>query len=119
MYLLVLVLDKAYHLDQVLAKFPEIGITGATILDSMGVGGATLFGTDAPVIANLQQIFDNDRVTFNHTVISVVESKDILDKAVREISAIVNGFDKPNTGIMFTVKLDEVFGFKKKSPGIP
>jgi nitrogen regulatory protein P-II 1 len=114
MYLLMVILDKAYHLDQILAKFPEIGITGATIIESMGVGAGTLFGTDAPVIANLRQIFDNDRLTFNHTLISVIEDEQVLNNAMREIADIVGGFDKPNTGIMFSVKLDQVFGFKQK-----
>jgi len=111
MYLLVMILDKASDLQNVLEKFREIGITGATVFDSVGVGRHTLYGTDLPIIASLKRIFDPSQRVYNHTLFSIIKEKETVEKALRAAQEVCGDFTRPDVGIMFTVKLDEVIGF--------
>ena len=111
MYLLVVILDKTSDLEKVIGKFTEIGVPGATVIDTMGIGKNTLIASDAPVIASLRRIFEKDMTVYNHMVLSVIDDKSVLDAAAAAVVEIVGGFDKPDTGIMFTIKLDQVYGF--------
>ena len=52
--LMVVVLNKEEYLDEVLSGFVEIGIGGATILDSTGMG--RILTQDIPIFAGLQGI---------------------------------------------------------------
>jgi nitrogen regulatory protein PII len=113
MYLLVVILDKSYILDKIIAKLTDLGVTGATIFDSMGLGQTKLYGSDAPIIASIRRVLESKHLTYNHTILSVIETQETLDAVVEAISDIVGGFDKPDTGILFTLKLDRVVGYTK------
>ena len=111
MYLLVIILDKASNLEQIIGKWHEIGVTGATIFDSVGVGRTTLYGTSAPVIASLRRIFDPDKSTYNHTLMSIIRTEETLQKAIQAAQEVCGDFQAPDTGILFTIKLERVIGF--------
>ena len=113
MYLLVVILDKSYILDKIIAKLTDLGVTGATIFDSMGLGQTKLYGSDAPIIASIRRVLETKKMTYNHTILTVIETQETLDAAVKAISDIVGGFDKPDTGILFTLELDRVVGYTK------
>lgn len=107
----MIVLDKASDMERVIERWREIGVTGATVLPSLGVGSTTLYGTDAPVIANLRRIFEADSRTYNHTMLSVIKTEQTLKDAIKVAEDTCGDFKKPNVGIMFTVKIDNVIGF--------
>lgn len=111
MYLLVIILDKASRLEQILAKWHDIGVTGATVFDSVGVGRSTLYGTSAPVIASLKRIFDPERSTYNHTLMSIIRTKKTLEEAIEAAQEVCGSFEEPDTGILFTIELERVIGF--------
>lgn len=110
MHLLVLILDKTSDLEKVIPKWKEIGITGATIYDSIGIGKNTLYGSSIPIIASLSKIFDSDSRTYNHTVLTVLETEETLDQAIKAAEDVCGDFTKSDVGIMFSVKLDRVIG---------
>ncbi|HDS30616.1 MAG TPA: hypothetical protein ENN67_06170 [Firmicutes bacterium] len=112
MHLLVIILDKAVNLERILEKWKELGITGATIFDSIGVGRSTLYGTDAPIIANLKRIFEPEHSTYNHTLVSVIKSDETLEEAMNAANEICGDFTKPDVGVMFSIKLDRVYGLR-------
>jgi len=111
MYLLIIILDKARDLENILEKFREIEVTGATVYNSIGVGRNTLYGTDLPMIASLRRIFDPDEKTYNKTLISVIKKKETLDSAIKLAQEVCGDFDEPDVGIMFWLNLDGVIGF--------
>ncbi len=111
MYLLVVILDKAEDMQNVLERFHQIGVTGATIFDSVGIGRSTLYSTNMPIIASLKRVFDPDSRTYNHTLISVMRKRETVEAAIKAAREVCGDFDKPDVGIMFTVKLEEVIGF--------
>jgi hypothetical protein len=111
MYLLVLILDKTKDFENLIPKWKEIGITGVTIFDSIGIGKNTLYESNIPIIASLAKIFDSDTRKYNHTLLSVMESEEMLLKAIKAVEDVCGDFTQPDVGIMFSIKLDRVIGF--------
>ncbi|MCK4720037.1 hypothetical protein KAU08_05240 [bacterium] len=111
MHLLVIILDKTGDLENLVHKFRDIGITGLTIFDSIGIGKTSLYGGGVPIIASLSRIFDSDTKTYNHTVFSVIRKEETLKQAIQVVEEVCGDFMKPDVGILFTIKLDSVIGF--------
>ena len=104
MYVLFVVLNKTECLSEILRKMKEIGITGATIVDSVGAGRLRRsIGKEIPLIAGLMKALDTD-IANNKTLFTVVESRQKLDSVMDEREKICGGdMSKPDTGIMFEV----------------
>jgi nitrogen regulatory protein PII len=110
MELLVLVIGQEDKLDSILAGFVEIGITGATIIESSGM--ARKLSEDAaaaPVFAGLQELLARSRPQ-SKTVFSVVETPEKLDAAVEMIQDICGDMTSPGTGIVFTLPVSRAVG---------
>lgn len=110
MHLLVVILEKATDLEKIITKFREIGVMGATLFDSRGIGRTTLYGTDAPIISSLKRIFEGDAV-YNHTMISVIKTEETLNQAIKAVADVCGDMNLPDKGILFTIKLEHVVGF--------
>jgi len=107
MELLVCVVNREKHLDRILAGFVDIGIRGATVLNSEGM--ASHLGDGVPVLANLQALLERSR-PHNATVFSVIDDTDKVAAAVELISETCGGIDSPATGFVFTIPVSRVFG---------
>lgn len=108
MKLLVLFLNKVEKLEEVLEGYVEIGITGATVLDSVGMGH--ILCEEVPIFAGLRFMFAGAK-PHNKTIISVIkDSKE--DEAIGLLKKILGDLNKPGTGIVFTFTLDRVEGLK-------
>lgn len=106
MYALFVVLNKAEYLNEILKKMKSIGITGATIVDSVGAGRLRRsIGKEIPLIGGFMKSLDTD-IANNKTLFTVVENKEKLDSVMDEIEKICGGdMSKPDTGIMFAVPI--------------
>lgn len=110
MELLVLVISQEEKLESILAGFVEIGITGATIIESRGM--ARQLSEDsatAPVFAGLQELLAGSRPQ-SKTVFSVVETQEKLQAAVEMIQEQCGDMTNPGTGILFTVPVGRAVG---------
>lgn len=107
MELLVCVVNREKHLDRILAGFLELGIRGATVLNSEGM--AHHVGDGLPVLADLQSVLERTR-PYNATVFSVIDDPDLVTGAAALISDVCGGIESPGTGIVFTVPVSRVFG---------
>jgi nitrogen regulatory protein PII len=108
MKLLVLFLNKVEKLEEVLEGYVEIGITGATVLDSVGMGH--ILCEEVPIFAGLRFMFAGAK-PHNKTVISVIKDEK-EEEAFRVLEKILGDLNKPGTGIVFTFALDRVEGLK-------
>lgn len=104
--LLVAVVNDETKLDEVLAGFLDLGITGATVLHSEGMG--RVLSQDIPIFAGLQSLVATARPQ-NRMILSVV-AKSKVDAAVKLLQDVSGGLDAPGTGIAFTLPVDAVFG---------
>lgn len=107
MQVLVIVLNKTERLDDILEAFVDIGIEGATIFDSMGMG--RLLSGEVPLFAGLREMINGGRA-YSKTIFAVIADETKLMLAINRISEIMDGFSKPDTGLLFTLPVGLVRG---------
>ena len=106
MKLLIAVLNEPEKLDEVLAGFLELGITGATIIPSQGMG--RVLSHDIPIFAGLQTLISRSRPQ-NRTIFSVI-AEDKVDPAIALLQDVCGDLDDPATGIVFVTAVERVVG---------
>ena len=106
MQLFVAVINDPQKLDEILAGLLALGIRGATVITSEGMG-MRLAG-DIPLFARLQIPIARARAE-NRTIFSVVHD-DRVDAVMELLQRICGDLSDPMTGIAFTVPLDRVVG---------
>lgn len=108
MKLLVLILNKVEKLEEVLEGFLEVGVTGATIIDSIGMGH--VISEEVPIFAGLRFMFAGAK-PHNKMIVSVItDNKE--DPVIKVLKKILGDLGQPGTGIVFTMPLDRVEGLK-------
>jgi hypothetical protein len=108
MKLAVLILNKEEELETLLEGYIEIGISGATIIDSMGMGH--ILSSDVPIFAGLRFMFAGSR-PYNKTILSVIKDEKV--EPLKELAVKILGpMDKGGSGILFFLDLSEVVGLK-------
>jgi nitrogen regulatory protein PII len=113
MQLLIAVINHVEQVDDILAGFVELGITGATILDSEGMG--RVLSHDVPIFAGLRSLTARSRPS-NQTVFSVIED-DKVDAAIALIQEVCGDLEAPGAGIVFTLPLTRVVGLAPELDG--
>ncbi len=107
MQLLVAVINQPEALDDVLSGFLELGITGATILNSEGM--AHVLTHDIPLFAGIQTLISRSR-TQNYTIFSVIEEPEKVEAAFALIQDICGNLEEPGTGLVFTIPVSRATG---------
>lgn len=108
MKLLVLILNKVEYLDTILTAFVEVGITGATIVETEGMGRTLAY--EVPLFAGLRKsLCISD---YNKTIFTIVHDDKILDNALKILEEIID-FDTPGSCILFVVPLLMVKGLNE------
>jgi nitrogen regulatory protein P-II 1 len=107
--LFVYILNQPEKLEEIMSGFVEIGITGATIVDSVGMG--RILSRDVPIFAGFQSLLSGSR-PYNKTIISVVDDDEKVERALRLIEELCGSFEDAGAGIAFTLPLDRVHGLK-------
>ncbi len=108
MKLLVLILNKVETLEPLLARFTDLQINGATILNSTGMARALSDYMDDSFLGSLRAILDPDRDE-NKTILTVLRDEQV-PSAVEAIEDVVGDLSQPDTGIIFTVPVDFIKG---------
>ncbi|UNC92600.1 P-II family nitrogen regulator [Candidatus Contubernalis alkaliaceticus] len=106
MKLLVLVLNKTDELNELLEGFIDIGIRGATVIDSTGMG--RILSNHVPLFGGLSHLFSGERPA-NKVIFSIIHECH-LQEAINLVKRVVGEFKEPGTGIIFTLDVDNVFG---------
>jgi len=111
MKLLVLILNKVEKLEEVLEGFLEAGVTGATIIDSIGMGH--VISEEVPIFAGLRFMFAGAK-PHNKMIFSVI-TDDKEEPVFTVLKKILGDLGQPGTGIAFTIPLDRVEGLKPET----
>jgi len=104
--LLVAVINEPEKLDEILSGFLELGVTGATILNSEGMG--RLLSHDIPIFAGLQTLLSGSRPQ-NRMIFSVVPDP-LVDPALELLQEVCGNLASPATGIAFVLPVERVVG---------
>jgi nitrogen regulatory protein P-II 1 len=114
MYLLVSVLEETEKLTDIMEGFAKIGITGSTVLDSIGMGRVLMRArASLPVMEQINKVI-TDLQSSNKTIMTVVQSKDILDHAIRIVKSLCGNLCEPGKGILFALPLAIVEGLPEE-----
>lgn len=107
MQLLIAVINQEDKLDDILAGFLELGITGATVIRSEGMG--RVLSHDIPIFAGLQTLISRSRPQ-NQTIFSVINEPEKVAGAISLLQEICGDLNDPATGIVFTLPVNTVVG---------
>lgn len=109
MQVFFLVINKVSLVDELLKEFASIGIHGATIIDSTGMGRALMNSEEEiPIFANLRMLL-NEAKPYNKTIFAVLEDEQV-PQAAEAVRKVVGDFSNPDMGIMFTVPIHYLGG---------
>jgi nitrogen regulatory protein P-II 1 len=106
MQLLVAVINHEELVDDILAGFLDLGITGATIIESKGMG--RVLSREVPIFAGLRALAATSRPA-NRTIFCLADDPKIM-AAIALIQEVCGSLDEPGAGIVFTVPVDRVVG---------
>jgi len=108
MQLAILILNKEELLEEFLEGLLEIGISGATIIDSIGMGH--ILSTEVPIFAGLKFMFNGSR-PYNKTIFTAIKDEKI--KPLKELTEKTLGpLNENGNGILFFIPLSDVIGLK-------
>ncbi len=111
MQLLVIVIEREEHLRPILDEFFEAKLPGATVLDSMGLGH--MIADHIPLFSHFAELSKGD-VIHNKTIFTVIEEEEELEQAIEIVERIAGDLREPETGMLFTLPVNRVRGFKRR-----
>lgn len=107
MELLIAVINDPHKIEEIMEAFLEIGITGATIIDSFGMG--KVISQDIPIFAGFRNLLAGS-TSSNKTIFSVIKEREKVESAFKSLQKICGNLQSPSTGIAFTIPLNKVQG---------
>lgn len=108
MQLLIAVVNEE-KTEELLAGFLELGVTGATVLQSEGMG--RLLASEVPIFAGLETL--RRARPRNHTLFSVMADEQV-ERVIALVRELCGDLDGPSTGIVFTVPVSRVEGLSRE-----
>lgn len=116
MQMLVLVLNKTECLEELLERFVQINVKGATIIDSTGMARALSDGENTgTILGSLRYLIDPERQQ-SKTIFCIVKDE-LVDCIRKVVDDVTGGLDRPDTGILFslpTLFVDGIHPGRKK-----
>lgn len=116
MYMILFVLHDAEKLEPVLDAWEQAGVSGVTILTSVGMASAKeAWGLreDIPLIPRLEDFLDRVETT-NRTFFTIIDQDDALvERILKATEDIVGDLDMPQTGIMAVLPVARVKGLHR------
>ncbi|BAI81193.1 conserved hypothetical protein [Deferribacter desulfuricans SSM1] len=108
MKLVFIVINKTELLEEVLEYMVEVGVTGGTVFDSVGMGKILVY--DIPIFAAFKELMIGSKAS-NKTVMTTVPD-DLLDDFIEGIDKILH-FDEPGSGVLFAIDIYKSRGLSK------
>ncbi|MFC2046373.1 CBS domain-containing protein [Chloroflexota bacterium] len=113
-HLLIVILDDLRLMPDLLRTWKEIGVPGATILESAGAYRTSTWLSRVGLGA-LDRLFEAEEVR-RRTLLVAIESDELLAQAIAEAERVVGGFDRPDTGLLLVLPVAQVRGLHKVQP---
>ena len=110
MKLAIIFLNRIELLEDLLTAFLEIGVSGATVLDSVGMG--RIISENIPIFAGLRDAFTGSSPS-NKTILTYVEDE-MIEKIAEAVKEICEDLEEPSSGFMISVPVDKVFDMREE-----
>lgn len=114
MKLLFFIFNRPDKLDDLLAEFTKYKISGATVVESMGmvhILNSFYDEDEIPFLGAVRAYLKSDREK-NNLILAALEDDKVQD-AVQAIENVIGDLNKRDTGVIFTVPIDFVKGLYK------
>ncbi len=102
MYLLIAVINNEALLDDLITGWLDIGITGATVLESTDC--VQLISTHIPIFAGFRSLTGGG-MHHNKTLVAAVHTRALLDEAVAYLEALCRRTEASHQGVYFVAPL--------------
>lgn len=106
MKLLFAVINDPNQVDDILAGFIELGVRGATILKSEGMG--SVLSHEIPIFAGLETLLSKSRPQ-NRTIVSILTDEQV-EPVLQHLQKVCGDLERPGKGIATILDLDQVVG---------
>lgn len=116
-YMLVVILHDLSRLPALLAAWKRVGVPGVTILHSVG-GDQAENWLNKIGLGGIGRLFDHENI-HQRTLMSVISDEALLEKAIAEADQVVDGFDRPHSGILFALPVSHALGIRKRGYTLP
>lgn len=115
MQILFIVLNDLSFMDKILAKFLELKVRGATLIDSQGMAAAIMQNEGMTNLFSgpFSRSLENDQKE-SKTIFTVIPEDEKVQEVVREIQSIFEHSKKQVIGFMFTMPVSGIYPFKPK-----
>lgn len=100
MELVVIVLNETDLLNELLTEFMDNNLSGATVLDSSGMGH--IISNQFPMFSMFAELED-ERKDNSKTIFKVVENVEEREKTTEILENVCGDLSDPDTAIIFTV----------------
>lgn len=111
MKLMIYVMNDIYRLNKFLVALKENEIKGATIINSTGMGRMLSESDDMNILGSLKFLLDGPRS--ESRVILMALEDDQIEIVLKLIDQFAGDLSKPNSGIVLTLPIDFIKGYKK------
>ncbi len=116
-HLLQVILDDIKFLPDLLEAWRGIGVSGTTIMKSVGGHRASTWLSKVGLGA-IDRIFETREIQ-RKTLVAVIEDDALLAQAIAEAERVVGGFDRPNSGVLLVLPVTQVKGLYKAQSQLP
>ena len=113
-HMLIVILDDISLMPELLRTWKEIGVPGATILESAGFYRASTWLSRVGLGA-IDRLFEAEEVR-RRTLLVAIETNELLAQAITEAERVVGGFDRPDSGLLLVLPVVQVRGLHKVQP---
>ncbi len=117
MYLFVVTFNDEDKTTELIKKYRENDIRGATIIETMGSSRFEKVESylNRPLIGGIKKLIEHHLV-HNRTLFMVIRTKETLKDAIRVTEEVLGDLSKPGKGIMFALPVNFVKGGSFSKP---
>ncbi len=117
MYLFVVTFNDEHKTSELINKYKEKDIRGATIIDTLGSGRYVNMENqlNKPIIGSIKRLLEQHLV-HNRTLYMVIRTKKTLQDAIKVTEEVLGDLTQPGKGIMFAVPVVYVKGGSFSQP---
>jgi nitrogen regulatory protein PII len=115
MSMILFVLHDSEKLQEVLNAWEETGISGATVLFSVGIGRlrqTQALRDDLPMMPSLDDFYPSPE-NFGRTLFTIIDDDRLIEKIVQATERVVGDLREPNRGILTVLPTSQIYGLRK------
>ena len=110
-----LVLQNSTLLEEIIAAWENLGVSGITILPSLGMTHARKgkgFREDMPLFPGLEDLLLHTEES-NRTIFTVVADQETAERVASATVSVTGDLNLPNTGILTILPVIECYGLDR------